>query len=466
MREIAKKEDFRWFVYNIFSACFLNSPSGFIGGDYIDDVCKHIDDNDFTMDISGRDHFKSTRLYADIMYRLIKEKDTGFEAWYFSFSQKFATYHIGKIKEMIRSNPYYDDIHDLKPTAEGVISYTWDDPHKVVNPRKMTVRPSGLLSFKRGIHAEHIYVDDPFQDESDKKLDAANIIKINTIMKSNIISMVKPGGTCRVVGTPQTEHDFFFDESMQAKFTHWIKPAVVDEHNKVALWPEWKTYDELMALKKLLGDRIFSKEYMATPVSAVDSYIDRQKLYSLATAEQLDFGHHLEFNNELVYAGFDIGQKVHPAHLAVWLRKIEYNDNNEQVVKWTQLYQKFMDHWQYTKQIEFLNAAIEFFNIEVLRYDNTRAEFMGFAEQGILSDRMEPWTLNSKNEASLAANFGTIVDTERAAFINDQRQLNQILAVNNDLKAIPGPEGHGDSFWSNALAMYEEPDKSPSVRWL
>src|ERR1700756_2703450 len=90
MRDIAKKEDFRWFVYNIFSACFLNSPTGFIGGEYVDDVCEHIDNNLFTMDISGRDHFKSTRLYADIMYRLLTEADTGFEAWYFSFSQKFA----------------------------------------------------------------------------------------------------------------------------------------------------------------------------------------------------------------------------------------------------------------------------------------------------------------------------------------------------------------------------------------
>lgn len=417
------------------------------------------------MDVTGRDHFKSTRLYADIMWRLLSERDTGFEAWYFSYAHKLANYHLIKLKKMIQSNPFFTGINDLKPTAEGILSYTWDDPRDPA-AKIMTVNPSGLLSFKRGIHAEHIYVDDPFQDESDKKLDPTSIIKINNVMKSNLMSMVKKGGTIRVVGTPQTEHDFFFAPEMREWFVPWISPAIVDEPNKVAIWPEWKSYDDLVALRNILGDRLFNKEYMALPNSAVDSYIDKQMLLDLAKLEPWTWGHHTELNNEMVTAGFDIGQKVHPSHLAVFLRKRVLNDEGEVEIHYEQIYQRWLDHWEYTKQIEFLNTAIEFFNIDVLRYDNTRAEFMGFAEQGILSDRMEPVTLNHSNEASMAANFNALVETEKATFINDRRQINQILAVNNDLKAIAGPDGHGDSFWSNALALVQEADKNPSIRWL
>lgn len=417
------------------------------------------------MDVTGRDHFKSTRLYADIMWRLLSERSTGFEAWYFSYAHKLANYHLIKLKKMIQSNPYYNGINDLKPTAEGIISYTWDDPHD--NDAKiMTVNPSGLLSFKRGIHAEHIYVDDPFQDESDKKLDPTNIIKINNVMKSNLMSMVKKGGTCRVVGTPQTEHDFFFDPDMRTVFKAWVSPAIIDEPNKTAIWPEWKTYEDLVRMRNILGERLFNKEYMALPTSAVESYIDKGMLLEQATLESYVWGHHTELNNEMVTAGFDIGQKVHPSHLAVWLRRRVLNDDGEVEILYEEIYQRWLDGWEYTKQIDFLNTAIEFFNIDVLRYDNTRAEFMGFAEQGILSDRMVPVTLNSSNEASMAANFNALVETGKTKFINERRQINQILAVNNDLKAISGPDGHGDAFWSNAMALIQEPDKSPSIRWL
>ena len=418
------------------------------------------------MDVTGRDHFKSTRLYADVMWRLFSERDTGFEAWYFSYAHKLAAYHLIKLKKMIQQNVFYSGINDLKPMADGVLSYTWDDP-KNPNAKIMTVQPSGLLSFKRGIHAEHIYVDDPFQDESDKKIDPTNIIKINNIMKSNLMSMVKKGGTCRVVGTPQTEHDFFFDPNMREKFVAWVSPAIVDEVNKIAIWPEWKNYDELVGLRNILGERIFNKEYMALPASAVDSYIDKQMLLDVSTLEPYQWSHHLELNNEMVTAGFDIGQKAHPSHLAVWLHKFVYDEHTQETQKvYIQIYQKWFDHWEYTKQIDFINTAIEFFNISELRYDDTRGEFTGFREQGILSDRAVPVVLNSKNEAAMAANMNSLVETKRATFINERRQINQLLAVNSDLKAVASPEGHGDAFWSNGMGLYEGQDKTPSVRWL
>jgi hypothetical protein len=43
--------------------------------------------------------------------------------------------------------------------------------------------------------------------------------------------------------------------------------------------------------------------------------------------------------------------------------------------------------------------------------------------------------------------------------LDDARQTNQMLAVNNNLQAIESPQGHGDSFWSNAMALPEREEQ-------
>lgn len=39
--------------------------------------------------------------------------------------------------------------------------------------------------------------------------------------------------------------------------------------------------------------------------------------------------------------------------------------------------------------------------------------------------------------------------------LDDPRQTNQLLAVNNNLQAIESPQGNGNSFWSVAMALPE-----------
>lgn len=39
--------------------------------------------------------------------------------------------------------------------------------------------------------------------------------------------------------------------------------------------------------------------------------------------------------------------------------------------------------------------------------------------------------------------------------LDDHRQTNQMLAVNNNLQAIESPQGHGDSFWNIAMGLPE-----------
>lgn len=408
------------------------------------------------MDVTGRDHFKSTRFYADIMWNLLRDAEGGSEGWYFSYSYELAAYHLSKIKEMVRDNPIYYDIVDHKSTAESVLSYSWPGSKK-----RITVHPGGLLAFKRGIHADHIYVDDPLRDP-ENKLKPTVITKINRIVKTELLPMINKGGTCRIVGTPQTPDDFFFDEGMQRTFKTWITPAIIDEVQKLVLWPEWKSYDDLMLIKDQQGEKIFAQEYMASPVYSEDSYIEKPMLLAVIDPklEPLKFKEHTELNDAMVVAAFDIGKKRHPSHLAVFKRI-----QREDVVRFVQLFSKWMDHWDYKDQLDYLVNAINYFRIHQLRYDNTRGEFEGFKEQGKIPPQMKPVTYNNRTQVAIAAQFGTAVEQKNIKLLNDARQTGQILAVTGDLQAIESPEGHGDSFWSVATAIYED-KKERKVRWL
>lgn len=449
-RRLSRRNGLPWFIKHVFSHCFDRGT--FIFGPYIDEVANRMSNNRWTMDISARDHFKSTRLYAEIMFDIFTT-ETDIECHYFSYQQGMSAYHLAKLKKMIRANPFFKGFTDLSPMSLSTIYYHNGD----ATYRAM---PEGLLAFKRGIHSERIYVDDPLKDPENKLAPTA-IYKINTVIKTEMFAMVKKGGIFRVVGTPQTNNDFFFDEQLQNKFSVSIKPAIVDEAKKLVIFPEWKSYEELCEIRDTIGEKAFNQEYMTKPSYSENSYIERKALQAVvdASLEQLN-----EYNggNDVV-AGFDIGKKAHPAHLAIYER---WEDKDDGKYHYRQLLSKWFDHVEYKDQLDFLLWAIEAYRIDVLRYDNTRGEFEGFAEQGLLHRCMKPVSFNVKTNNAMAASLSAIICEKRCSIIDDVRQIDQMLQVNNELQAIESPMGHGDSFWSNALAMWEEKEREYRFRSL
>lgn len=437
--------DFVFFVNNIFS----KSEKNFIHGEYIDDTARFLSQNNRTARISARHHFKSFSFYAYFMWKLMYEGQTSnIEAQYFSFNADLAAYHIGKIKNTILANPYFDDIIDLKPTAESVLKFSWDNKHFT------TLAPHGLVQFKRGIHADLIFIDDPFQDP-ENELNLNVIYKINEIFKSNILDMPKePDGELHIAGTPQTSEDFFFDKNLMQRFKVQVLPAITDEDT--ALWPEWMDIDELKRRRKERGKRVFSREYMCTPVYSTKGFFDKDEFKKNTVNENL-----VNLKSSIVYstlnrvvAGFDIGKKSHPSHLAVFEIK------GERVVM---IHHKFMDEWAYSNgkefyphkptQLEYLKQCITNFNIKELYYDDTRGEFEVFAEQGLLPKQMIPQVFTTKLRNAIATAFHQLVERSVLMFPNDDRLINQICSITESLQAIKTKEGHADSFWSTALAM-------------
>lgn len=442
--------DFTYFVNHIFKY----SVNTFIGGEHVDNTCRFLSQNKRTIRVSARNHFKSFSFYAYYMWKLMFEGATSnLEAHYFSFNAELAAYHISKIKNCIAANPYFDDIIDGKPIAESILKYSWDRQHW------STLHPHGLVQFKRGIHAELIFVDDPFQDP-ENELNPSTIYKINEIFKSNIIDIPKePDGELHVAGTPQTNDDFFFDKNLTARFAVTVQPAIQTDlktNEEFALWPEWMNLEELYKKREERTARIFSKEYMCTPVYSSKGFFSKETLLKkIVNPDLAVWKPRIKYttNNEVV-AGFDIGKKTHPSHLAVFERRGD---------KLVMIHHKFMDGWSYSNgkefydfnptQLEYLKMCIKNFNIREMKYDATRGEFESFDEQGLLPRQMTPIIFNNKFKAMGAAAFDKLVERSQMQIPKDDRLIDQICSVTNDLQAIQTVAGHGDSFWSCVLGI-------------
>jgi hypothetical protein len=420
--------------------------------------------------MSARDHFKSTRLYCRVMYNIFRSRATGREGTYYSFKEDMASYHLKKVKEMIRLNPYFADFVDMKPKAESVLSYRYKGTGPLIE-----YTPRGLFSFGRGVHADDIFIDDPLKDPTDK-LDPGIIRRVNHTLKADVFPMVNRGGELRIVGTPQTWEDIFFDKELEDEFVTTNRPAIVDEKNQIALWPEWFSFKRLLTKRRQLGVKLFNQEYMCRPAYSEEAYLDREQVQAaMFDGKNLDVGTDWSkaLGNMVVVAGLDIGKKTHPSHLTVYVRfpdkrwLVNPETGKEELMQvwcYRQIHSKWFDGVDYLEQLNYCKLALAHFNISILRYDNTRGEFEGFAEQRLVPRRMEPVTFNTKNKNAMASNLSSVFNQTRIEILNEPRQFNQMLSVNNDLQAMEGPEGHGDSFWSSGLAILGERPVRSGVR--
>ena len=468
--KIIADDGFPLFVEHIFSkSTDIMKDQKFTMGEFVKEIATWLGKEKKTLRVSAKDHFKSMSFYAHIMWKLYRlfYNERPREINYFSYGEGMASYHLVKIKAAVSCNPYFEGIIDHKPIADSILSYSWD------GKKKITVKPRGLLEFKRGIHCNDIYVDDPFQDP-DNKMVPTKIKKINDTMKTQILDMFQD--ECHIAGTAQTNHDFFFDADFVSRFSRKILPAVVSEKTAsqpgVALWPEWMNYDELMAKKRERGEKIFNQEYLCSPVYSENSFVNtKERLYGVVNSALKN--HTLKSWAELIkqrerdldiakekndrkaiekletlleaerIGGWDLGKKNHPAHFVVF---------EKQGKKRIQIHDKWFEHIDYTDQLTYIQNYIDAMRIDTVFYDSTRGELEMLEESGELPGELEGVHFTFKSKHKMANAFDRSISNKEIELLNEPRTLNQILIVNNELQAPETPEGHGDSFWSIALS--------------
>lgn len=456
-------DSFHVFVTEIFSCSIDILKDGkFTNGEYVKEICEWYEANRKTVRVSARDHMKSMSIYAIVMWKIYKifYDKTSLEGHYFSYKKSMAEYHIGKIKTAIESNRWFLGLVDQKSTAQSIISYTWD------GVKRFTLHPGGLLEFKRGIHSPFIVIDDPLQDP-ENKLVPVTIKKINTIMKTQVLDMVQD--EIHIVGTAQTEFDFYFDKDFTHRFAVRVDPAVKDEMNKVALWPEWMNYDELMSKKRERGERIFNQEYLCSPSYTEDAFIHKARLMKVINPALTNYTpgkwrkeierrtEKKEETRNTMVGGWDLGKKNHPSHFVIF----EHSGK-----KRIQRVSKWFDRVDYSEQLEIISEYCDAFEIDELYYDGTRGEMEMQDEQGRLPACMTGVHFGVKNKHSMATAFDLSIERDQIELLNDQRQTGQICIVNNDLQAPETPEGHGDSFWSIGMSFLDETSEDINISFL
>lgn len=447
------KKSFPYFIEHIFPLSFkkkliVKAPHTF-------KWAERIASNSRTATLSARKHLKSITIYAFIMWLIFKMEDGDNFSWlYMSYNQKMSTYHTTNIKQFIQANPCFSDIKDMNQ-GHSMIDYSWD------NGSRFRCMPSGILTFNRGWHGDGVICDDILADPT-SELNFGVIDKINTTFREQVMSLPKEGGQVHLVGTAQHAQDLFF-QLKDNKSWNWAEyKAITNEAKKETLWSELFSYERLDQIRnEELGEKAFNKEYMCVPVWSEDAYFKRDELMKvidtmLEPAKQP--AREYKSKKMITVAGLDIGKKAHPSHLVIFT----LNNGHYKMI-----YEKFMVNWDYSRQVDFINELIEFHGIDKINYDDTRSELEGFRERRIIDPSIwNPVVFKQKSKFEMASNFSRLVNNKengeykpKITLLNRQRMIDSILAVNSELKAAESINGHGDAFWSVALAVYKEQSK-------
>jgi len=424
-------------------------------GEHLNTWCNLIQYNKLLSILSARKHSKSEIIHAYLAWRIFNMDYTYIEKWlYISYTDTLAGEHLGDTKERIRVNPFFqkEGIRELTD-AKTILYYQ-------KGGNRFFCQPSGIQGFKRGKHPDGVITDDILADP-EVKLDVSQILKINKIFFEQVMSLPKEGGLgLKNIGTAQDESDLFHELENKKQFNCSRWDAEKDTKGKVSLWPEMFSWDRLKEIEtQEIGHKAYLKEFRCIPVRSTEGYflldeiddVIYSKLRNRKTREVLNL-------NEYSYGGLDLGKKRHPSHLSVYGK----NRKGEPV----QLLSYWMDEWDYKDQLELCREVIKNFKIHRLLYDDTRAEFEGFREEGRLPAEMEGVTFTKKKKFEIAATFEKSVKSRKMKMLDDPRQKRQILNCDNDLQSMETPEGHGDAFWSNALAFDAMQEGGGRIRFL
>lgn len=404
-------------------------------------ICNELEralaEDKYFMAVLPRMHLKSTILgHGFSVWHLLKQPSDA-SLLYLSYNAKMSQYHIKEAKNAIRRNPVLNPIMtDRSNDADYSFRYQ-------IGRRQIQIEHGGLYAFKRGMHTGAMVADDLLKDPQNP-LTPDQVYKIEEHFKTESMFIPNKGCPIVVLGTPMLPDDLLAKLKEDERFNSVILPALDPLPGKRVLFPELYSEEDLLKIKKS-SPSSFETEFLLAPRLSTDSYFSEAEITSCEDVNLRNYDPDSEDLQEeikkydYVVAGFDIGKKKHPSHIVVFGKKEE---------KFYQLYSRFMDQWLYDNQAEHLNKIAEKFHVTRGYYDNTKAEL----EDRGLNRVWRPITFTLKSKFQMASAFDHYVHSGMFFIIEDSRQKSQITCVNRDLQAAETPAGHGDSFFSCALA--------------
>ena len=413
------------------------------------DVEQAIAEGKYYVAILPRGHYKSTILgHAFSLWRLLTLKKDD-EILYLSNSDNLAKRHISEIKKAVRANPILKHVmKDRSANSQHTFRF-------IIGGRHITITSTGLTSFKRGMHVDGGLVADDLLKDPENPLNTNTLTKIAEQFHKDAMFVPNPGAPIIVMGTPMAPNDLLAELMTDVRFNGRRLPVYDPIPGVEVLAPEIRDKEDLE--KHRIAQPVpFATEFLLKPYTSSIAFLNENDIESVENKELVSlsssYSHVDELENEVglqcVIGGFDIGKKRNPSHLAIFKA---YSDK----LKIVQINSSFLDGWDYTEQADFINQVTERFNINFGYYDNTRAEL----DDRDVHENWKPIIFTVKIKRQLAQMLEKFVRTGVIELIPDKRQKEQIISVNNDLQAPETFEGHGDCFWSVALACMAYYDK-------
>tara|TARA_Y100000310_G_scaffold343179_1_gene449658 strand:- start:592 stop:2283 length:1692 start_codon:yes stop_codon:yes gene_type:complete len=382
-----------------------------------------------------RFHFKSTILgHAFSIWRLLQStRDQS--VLYLSYSDGMAKYHIQEINKAVNRNPIIKGwMKNRSPKADYSFRY-----HVGTN-KPVEIMHGGLFSFKRGMHVNGALVADDILRDPENPLNIGQVTKVEEHFLTESMFIPLKGVPVIVLGTPMLPGDILTKLQSDDRFKSRVLPALDPAPNRRVLMPELYSEEWLVTQQKA-RPKSFASEFMLIPHFSTEAYFNEEEIIECEDASLKNASAVLpyETTND-IYAGFDVGKKRHPSHLVIF-------EQDGDTLK--QIHQSFLEGWSYSDQIEYLNSVVTNFKLTKGYIDNTRGEL----EDRGLNRAWLPLTFSQKSKMTMAQIFEQFVHDKRVKLLRDERQTQQILSVNNELKAPDTPMGHGDAFFSIAMAL-------------
>jgi len=387
--------------------------------------------------ILPRGHFKSTILgHAFSVWRLLKAP-RDMSILYLSYSDGMAKYHIAEINKIVARNPIIPELLiNRNPKADFSARF-------YKNNQPMEIMHGGLFSFKRGMHVNGALIADDVLRDPENPLNMGQITKVEDHFMTESMFIPLKEAPVIVVGTPMMPGDILAKLQDDERFKARVLPALDPVPGRRVLAPEIMDEKYLLAQQKA-RPKSFASEFMLVPHFATESYFNEEDITKCehenlrsapATKKFTDWQ-----SGDQIFGGFDVGKKKHPSHLVIFRKRGEDIE---------QIHHSFLDGWSYSDQIEYLNEVADNFDLTSGYIDNTRGEL----EDRGLDSRWRGMHFSQKSKNTMASVFENFVHSGILKLIKDERQKQQILSVSNELKAPDTPMGHGDAFFSIAMAL-------------
>ena len=436
-RQAIKVGSFWEFLRDIWSLSF-DHPEYFQAwhvGVVAEDVEKCLEEGLNYVAILPRFHFKSTLLgHAFSVWRLLKA-NRDCSVLYLSYSDHMARYHIAEINKTVNRNPVLKEwMVNRTPQADYSFRY-------YVNNNPVEITHGGLFSFKRGMHVNGALIADDILKDPDNPLNLSQIHKVEDHFLTESMYIPLKGVPSIVLGTPMLPGDLLTKLQSDDRFLTRVLPALDPEPGRRVLMPELYTEEWLLQQQKA-RPKAFASEFLLVPHLSTQAYFEEEEITKCEVFNLVNHSAYKKYEEptDQLFAGFDVGKKRHPSHLVIFRKR---GDVLEQV------HQSWLDGWSYSDQIEYLNQVAENFNLQNGYVDNTRGEL----EDRGLDSVWKSMSFTQKSKNTMAQIFEHYVSTENLKLLTDERQRQQILSVNNELKAPETPMGHGDAFFSIAMAL-------------